>query len=65
MRDVEAVDEIDLDRPYRARDLLDLIRARSFPPHPGAYFRAGARRIYLELTLRPEEGEKSSGGPER
>lgn len=65
VRDVETVDEIDLDGQYRARDLLDLIRARSFPPHPGAYFRDGGRRIYLELTLRPEEGETTSRGSDR
>jgi methionyl-tRNA formyltransferase len=56
VRDVEAVDEIDLERTYRARDLLDLLRARSFPPHAGAFFRHRGRRIYLELTLRPEDG---------
>jgi methionyl-tRNA formyltransferase len=60
VRDVEAVDEIDLDRTYRARDLIDLLRARSFPPYAGAFFRDRGRRIYLELTLRPEEGGAQS-----
>ncbi len=56
LRDVEAVDEIDLERRYTARELIDLLRARTFPPHAGAYFRAGGRRIYLRLELEEEEG---------
>jgi methionyl-tRNA formyltransferase len=50
-RDVENVDYIDLDRAYTARDLIDIIRARTFPPYPGAYFIHGGRRVYLRLQL--------------
>jgi len=50
-RDVERIDAIDLDRQYRARDLIDLLRARTFPPYPGAYFEEGGRRVYLRLEL--------------
>lgn len=53
--DVNAVDRIDLDRRYMARDLIDLLRARTFPPHRGAYFEEGGRRIYLRLELEAEE----------
>lgn len=49
--DVNAVDRIELDREYRARDLIDLLRARTFPPHRGAYFEEAGRRIYLRLEL--------------
>jgi methionyl-tRNA formyltransferase len=54
-RDVERIDEIDLDRSYRAGDLIDVLRARTFPPHRGAFFRAGGKRVYLRLGLEVEE----------
>ena len=53
LRDVQRIDEIDLDRQYTGRELLDVLRARSFPPYPGAYFRANGQRIHLELRLTP------------
>lgn len=49
--DLERLDEIDLDATYQARELIDLIRARTFPPYPGAYFRDGGRKIHLRLEL--------------
>jgi len=48
-RDAEQIDEIDLDRMYRARDLIDVIRAKTFPPYPGAYFLDRGRKVYLRL----------------
>ena len=50
-RDVERIDLIDLDRTYTARDLINIIRARSFPPYPGAYFIHKGRKVYLHLRL--------------
>lgn len=55
-RDVEAIDEIDLTANYPAKDLIDRLRARSFPPHRGVYFKCCGRRIYLNLHL--EYGEE-------
>lgn len=50
--DVDALDQIDLERTYRARDLLNVLRARTFPPHRGAYFvDSDGRRVYLRLQL--------------
>jgi methionyl-tRNA formyltransferase len=54
-RDVERIDEIDLEATYKAKDLIDLIRARTFPPHSGAYFRSAGRKIYLRLQLDYED----------
>jgi methionyl-tRNA formyltransferase len=59
-RDVEEIDEIQLNRTYTARELLDVIRARTFAPYAGAYFRTGGRKVYLRLQLLYEnelEGE--------
>jgi len=54
-RDVERIDHIDLDRKYTARELIDVIRARTFPPYPGGYFIHQGRKVYLRLQLLPEE----------
>lgn len=51
VRDLERISEIDLNRSYRASDLINLLRARTFPPHRGAYFVAGGRKVFLELKL--------------
>ncbi len=50
-RDVEKIDRIDLEKSYRARDLINILRARTFPPYKGAYFEEGGKRIYMELKL--------------
>lgn len=53
-RDVEALDRIDLDRNYTARDLINVLRARTFPPYDGAYFEHDGKRVYLRLSLETE-----------
>lgn len=55
MRDLAPLDEIDLDQSYRARDLINLLRARTFPPYRGAYFRAGQKKVYIRIELSEEE----------
>jgi methionyl-tRNA formyltransferase len=37
-KELDAVSCIELDKRYRARDLLNLLRARTFPGHPACYF---------------------------
>lgn len=49
--DVSRIDEIDLDRRYTGRELIDILRARTFPPYKGAYFRVGDRKVLLRLQL--------------
>jgi methionyl-tRNA formyltransferase len=53
-RDIESIDEIDLDRTYKARELINILRARTFPPYSGAYFREDGRKIFLSLELKDE-----------
>ncbi len=55
LRDLDDLDRIELDRSYRAGELLDILRARTFPPYPGAYFERAGKKIYLRLQLLPEE----------
>jgi len=50
-RDVDAIDEIDPEGLYRAEDLINVLRARTFAPYSGAYFRHKGRKIHLRLQL--------------
>lgn len=50
-RDVEQVDTIDPDRAYTAADLLNVLRARTFPPYPGAHFEIDGKRVYVRVQL--------------
>lgn len=50
-RDLALLDEIQLDRTYTGRELIDILRARTFPPHDGAYFTVDGQRVYLRLSL--------------
>ena len=62
-----ADDEIDLLKSYRAEDLINVIRARTFPPYPGAYFMHAGKKIYLRLELSEEQQNDESdlaGGPD-
>lgn len=49
--DVEEIDEINLDATYTGRELIDILRARTFPPHNGAYFEEDGQKVYLRLEL--------------
>ena len=53
--DLVRVDEIDLNRSYLAKDLINVIRARTFSPYEGAYFWHRGRKVYLRLELLYEE----------
>ena len=54
-RDVNRIDEIDLNRSYPARQLIDTIRARTFSSYPGAYVVHNEEKIYLRLSLLREQ----------
>lgn len=54
VKDVEKIDEINLDKKYKARDLINILRARTFKPYKGAYFMENGRKIYLSLELESE-----------
>jgi methionyl-tRNA formyltransferase len=43
---------IDLDRSYTARELLNLIRARTFPPHPACSFEDAGERYEVTVRIR-------------
>lgn len=54
-KDIVDIDKIDLDKEYEARTLINILRARTFPPYNGAYFVENGRKVYLRLELYYEE----------
>lgn len=54
IKDAAAIDRIDLDADYRAGDLINILRARTFPPHRGAWFEIDGEKYFLELKIEKE-----------
>ncbi|HWZ83136.1 MAG TPA: formyltransferase family protein [Terriglobales bacterium] len=54
--DVAEIDEIHLEKSYPAERLLRVLRARTFPPHRGAFFRRDGRKVYVRVQFE-EEGD--------
>jgi len=52
--DVERIDCLDPDQYIRAGDLIDILRARTFPPYKGAYLDLPDRRVYVQIELTEE-----------
>jgi methionyl-tRNA formyltransferase len=50
--ELEEASRIDLDKHYRARDLLNLLRARTFPCHPGAWFTEDGTKYEAMIKIR-------------
>lgn len=50
--ELESASKIDLDAHYRARDLLNLLRARSFEGHPGCWFDEAGNRYEISINIR-------------
>ncbi len=50
-RELRALEQIDLEKTYTAAYLIDLIRANTYPPYPGAYFDHDGEKVYLRLEL--------------
>lgn len=51
-KELEAASEIDLDRSYSGRSLLNLLRARTYPPHPGAWFSEHGETYEVRIEIR-------------
>ena len=50
-KEIEAFDEIELDKNYTGREIINLLRARTFGDRGFAYFKVGQDKIYLTLKL--------------
>jgi methionyl-tRNA formyltransferase len=52
--DAADIDRIDPNALVRAGDLIDVLRARTFPPYTGAYLDLGDRRVHIRVELTEE-----------
>ena len=50
--ELDEASRIDLDRPYAARELLNIMRARTFPPYPGAWFIDGTDTYEVRVSIK-------------
>jgi methionyl-tRNA formyltransferase len=54
-RELDPASRIDLDELYTARQLLNLLRARTFPPHPACYFVDEGKTFEVRLSIREKQ----------
>lgn len=54
-RDVERIDHIDLNRKYKAKDLLNILRARTFSPYKSAYVKINGKKVFVRVKLEEDE----------
>jgi methionyl-tRNA formyltransferase len=50
--ELELASRVDLDKAYPARDLLNLLRARTFDGHPGCWFEDGGTRYEISINIK-------------
>jgi methionyl-tRNA formyltransferase len=50
--EIEEASHIDLDRMYAARELINLLRARTFEGYPGCWFEEGGIRYEVSINVR-------------
>lgn len=58
--DLRAAERIDLNAQYSGRELLDRLRALTFPPHPSAFFEEHGRRIRVRVELTEDPPDSQS-----
>jgi len=50
-KELEPASEVFLDKPYQGRDLLNLLRARTFPGNPSCYFHDGGKKYEVRISI--------------
>ena len=50
--EIDSASKIDLNKFYKARDLLNLIRARTFTPYPGAWFVENEKKYEIRINIK-------------
>jgi len=53
--EVAEISRIYLDRTYQASDLINLLRARTYPPYPSAYYTDDKKNTYVRIELLRED----------
>lgn len=59
--ELDTASRIDLDKQYTGREIVNLLRARTFPPHPGSYFEDNGRTYQARISI---EGIDLEGLPD-
>ena len=57
--ELDKTSEIKLNKEYKARDLLNLIRARTFPPFPAAWFQDKGQKYEVRIKITKRKNKKS------
>jgi len=52
-KDLSELDEIDLDKTYTGRELINQLRARTFPPYRGCTFETPDGTVEITVNLKP------------
>ncbi len=60
--ELDPASQIDLDKTYTARQLLNLLRARTFPPYPGCWFEADGHRYQIRVSIEKISSETDADG---
>ncbi len=58
-RELDPASHIDLNREYRARDLLNLLRARTFAGYPGCWFTEDGKKYEVRVNITNLEGSET------
>jgi len=54
-KEIEFASQLEIDKTYLARDLLNLIRARTFPGHPACYFFEKGHKYEVRIEIKKIE----------
>jgi methionyl-tRNA formyltransferase len=53
-KELDQASEIHLDETYTGRQLINLLRARTFPPHPACWFSDGEEKFEIRVEIGPK-----------
>ena len=53
--ELDQISEIKLKENYKARKFLNILRARTFPPHPSAFFYDGGKKYFVRIMITEEQ----------
>lgn len=51
-RELESTSRIELDKSYTGRQFINLLRARTFPPHPACWFRSDGEDYEVTISIK-------------
>ena len=54
-REIDSASRIDLSQIYQGRELLNLLRARTYPPYPGCWFADGDAEYQIRIDITPRD----------